>query len=105
MRQRTVLAAALIHQPEILVIDEPMVGLDPHSIRLVKDLFREYVEMDKTVLMSTHLLGVAEEVADRVAVMKQGKLMFEGHMDELSSETTGNRESLESLFLTLMGTE
>jgi len=104
MRQRTVFAAALIHQPEVLVVDEPMVGLDPHSIRLVKDLFREYVDMGKTVLMSTHMLSVAEEVADRVAVMKQGKIVFEGQVEKIRTENSGTNETLESLFLTLMGT-
>jgi len=104
MRQRTVFAAALIHQPEVLVVDEPMVGLDPHSIRLVKDLFREYVEMGKTVLMSTHMLNVAEEIADRVAVMKHGKIVFEGQVEKIRTENSGTNETLESLFLTLMGT-
>ncbi len=104
MRQRTVFAAALIHQPEVLVVDEPMVGLDPHSIKLVKDLFREYVGMGKTVLMSTHMLNVADEVADRVAVMKQGKLVFDGRVDQLRSEMLDEEETMESFFLTLMGT-
>ncbi len=103
MRQRTVFAAALIHQPDVLVVDEPMVGLDPHSIKLVKDLFREYVEQGKTVFMSTHMLNVAEEVADRVAVMKQGKLVFDGQVDQLHSEMPGEEETMESFFLTLMG--
>jgi len=104
MRQRTVFAAALIHQPEVLVVDEPMVGLDPRSIRLVKDLFREYVDMGKTVLMSTHMLSVAEEVADRVAVMKQGKLVYQGKIEQPRSEVSGVEKTLESLFLSLMGT-
>jgi len=103
MRQRTVFAAALIHQPEVLVVDEPMVGLDPHSIKLVKDLFREYVALGKTVFMSTHMLNVAEEVADRVAVMKQGKLVFDGKVDQLRSEILGREETMESFFLTRMG--
>ncbi|NOY30286.1 MAG: ABC transporter ATP-binding protein [Planctomycetes bacterium] len=104
MRQRTVFAAALIHQPEVLVVDEPMVGLDPHSIKLVKDLFREYVAQGKTVFMSTHMLNVAEEVADRVAVMKEGKLVFDGKVDQLRSEIPGTAETMESFFLNLMGT-
>lgn len=103
MRQRTVFAAALIHQPEVLVVDEPMVGLDPHSIRLVKDLLQEYTAQGKTVLMSTHTLTVAEEIADRVAVMKASELIFNGKVDQLRSEVKGG-DSLESLYLALMKT-
>ena len=102
MRQRTVFAAALIHLPEVLVVDEPMVGLDPHSIRLVKDLMREYVDAGKTVLMSTHMLNVAEEIADRVAVLKSGNLLFEGEVSELRSSVPDTGASLESLYLSLM---
>lgn len=102
MRQRTVFAAAMIHQPEILVVDEPMVGLDPHSIRLVKDLLKSYAESGKVVLMSTHTLTVAEEIADRVGVMRNGKVVFEGRVDELRSAIPGGGQSLESLYLALM---
>ena len=102
MRQRTVFAAALIHQPEVLVVDEPMVGLDPHSIRLVKDLLRNYADQGNTVLMSTHTLSVAEEIADRVAVMKTGELIFKGQIEELRSQVTTGADSLESLYLALM---
>lgn len=102
MRQRTVFAAALIHQPEILVVDEPMVGLDPQSIKLVKDLLREYVRMGRTVIVSTHMLSVAEEIADRVAVMKQGKLVFDGRVDQLRSKMSGSGDTLESLYLEIM---
>ncbi len=102
MRQRTVFAAALIHQPEVLVVDEPMVGLDPHSIRLVKDLLRSYADQGKTVLMSTHTLSVAEEIADRVAVMKTGQLIFEGRVEDLRSQVSATDDSLESLYLALM---
>ncbi len=105
MRQRTVFAAALIHQPEVLVVDEPMVGLDPHSIRLVKDLLRNYADQGKTVLMSTHTLSVAEEIADRVAVMKTGQLIFEGRVEELRSKVPSGGDSLESLYLALMESE
>ncbi|MDZ4659721.1 MAG: ABC transporter ATP-binding protein [Bythopirellula sp.] len=101
MRQRTVFAAALIHQPEVLVVDEPMVGLDPQSIRLVKDLLRAYADSGRTVLMSTHTLTIAEEICDRVAVMKSSQLVFSGPMAELRQlipETDGH---LESLYLAL----
>jgi ABC-2 type transport system ATP-binding protein len=102
MRQRTVFAAAMIHQPEVLVVDEPMVGLDPHSIRLVKDLLKSYAESGKVVLMSTHTLTVAEEIADRVGVMRSGKVVFEGRVEDLRSSIPGAGQSLESLYLALM---
>jgi ABC-2 type transport system ATP-binding protein len=78
------------------------VGLDPRSIKLVKDLLREYVAMGKTVLISTHMLSVAEEIADRVAVMKQGELVFDGRVDQLRSEIPGAGQTLESLYLAIM---
>lgn len=102
MRQRTVFAAAMIHQPEVLIVDEPMVGLDPQSIRLVKDLLKSYAESGKTVLMSTHTLGVAEEIADRVGVMKMGKVTFDGPVEKLRATIPNAGSSLESLYLALM---
>jgi ABC-2 type transport system ATP-binding protein len=102
MRQRTVFAAALIHQPRILVVDEPMVGLDPFSIRLVKDLMRSYANDGNTVLMSTHTLSIVEEIADRVCVMKSGDVLFEGTMEKLRRNLPTAGQSLESLYLALM---
>lgn len=102
MRQRTVFAAAMVHQPEVLVVDEPMVGLDPHSIRLVKDLLKSYSQEGKVVVMSTHTLAVAEEIADRVGVMRSGKVLFEGKVEELRTAIPGAGHSLESLYLALM---
>lgn len=102
MRQRTVFAAALIHQPDVLVVDEPMVGLDPHSIKLVKDLLQEYARGGRSVLMSTHTLSVAEEIAERIGVMKAGQLIFDGKKEQLREQLGGAGESLESLYLALM---
>jgi ABC-2 type transport system ATP-binding protein len=102
MRQRTVFAAAMIHEPEILVVDEPMIGLDPHSIRLVKDLLKWYAQSGRLVIMSTHTLTVAEEIADRLCVMRNGKMVFEGRVEDLRSAIPGAGESLESLYLALM---
>ncbi|MCA9237218.1 MAG: ABC transporter ATP-binding protein [Planctomycetales bacterium] len=102
MRQRTVFAAALIHDPEVLVVDEPMVGLDPQSIKLVKDLLQSYVRDGRTVLMSTHTLAVAEEIADRVGVMKTGKLMFDGRVETLRDVVEGTDGSLEAMYLAMM---
>lgn len=102
MRQRTVFAAALLHEPELLVVDEPMVGLDPHSIRLVKDLLKSYADSGKIVLMSTHTLEVAEAICDRVGVMKSGQVVFEGKVEEMRQLNPSAGQSLESLYLAMM---
>ncbi len=100
MKQRLVFATALLHAPEVLVVDEPMVGLDPRSMRLVKDLLRDRVRHGCTVFMSTHTLAVAEEIADRIGVMNNGRLQFLGTVDQLRHQLSSD-ESLEQLFLTL----
>lgn len=102
MKQRTVFAAALLHNPRVLVVDEPLVGLDPHSIRLVKDLLREEIAKGLCVLMSTHTLVVAEEIADRIGVMRQSKLLFVGTVEELRQMHPEGGHSLESLYLRIM---
>lgn len=102
MKQRTVFASALLHGPRVLVVDEPMVGLDPQSIRLVKDLMREQAASGTCVLMSTHTLTAAEEVSDRVGVMSRGNLMFEGTVDQLRQQTDGSEQTLETIYLSLV---
>lgn len=102
MKQRTVFAAAMLHDPRVLVVDEPMVGLDPQSIRLVKDLLRAEVADGLCVFMSTHTLTAAEEIADRIGVMRQSKLLFDGTVDDLRAAHPGSSTSLESLYLNLM---
>jgi ABC-2 type transport system ATP-binding protein len=98
MKQKVVLAAALLHQPEVLVIDEPMVGLDPRTIRVVKDLFVEHVQAGGTVFMSTHTLDIAEAMADRIGIIHHGQLIAIGTLAELRSEARHER-SLEEIFL------
>ncbi|MEQ8846859.1 ABC transporter ATP-binding protein [Botrimarina sp.] len=105
MKQRTVFAAALLHDPPVLVVDEPLVGLDPHSIRLVKDLLRERVDAGASVFMSTHTLAAAEEVADRVGVMQQGQVIFLGTVEEMRRLHPARDMTLERLYLTLVGGE
>ena len=100
MKQRLVFASALLHDPELLIVDEPMVGLDPRSMRLVKDLLKSRVRNGGTVFMSTHTLAVAEEIADRIGVMSQGRIQFLGTVAELREQLSSD-ESLEQLFLTL----
>ena len=103
MKQRTVFASALLHAPRVLVVDEPLVGLDPHSIRLVKDLLQKEVAAGMSVLMSTHTLSAAEEIADRIGVMHRGRLLFDGSLDDLRQQQHATDESLEGLYLRLVG--
>jgi ABC-2 type transport system ATP-binding protein len=109
MKQRTVFAAALVHDPPILIVDEPMVGLDPRSVRLVKDLMRRRAAAGTTVFMSTHTLSVAEELADVVGIIDQGRLRFLGPVAslhrQLQQQFGDRRVTLEDLFLALTGTQ
>lgn len=102
MKQRTVFASAILHNPNVIVVDEPLVGLDPHSIRLVKDLLRSKADEGKCVFMSTHTLSAAEELADRIGVMHRGRLLFLGTVDELRAERSAHGVPLESLYLSLL---
>lgn len=98
MRQRIVLSAALLHEPKVLIIDEPIVGLDPRSARLVKDTLKQKTKEGITVFMSTHLLEIVEELCDRIAIIKDGKIIHE----ETQSETTRRfNGQLEAMFLEL----
>jgi len=104
MKQKIVLAAALLHNPALLVIDEPMVGLDPRSVRAVKDLFVEHTQAGGTVFMSTHTLDIAEAVADRIGIIRRGQLIATGTLAEL--RTLARQEhSLEEIFLQLTESE
>lgn len=100
MKQRTVLASALIHKPDILLIDEPMVGLDPRTVRTVKDLMLEMTREGRTVFMSTHTLDVAEAVADRIGIIHHGQLVAEGTLKQLR-EQASDQARLEDIFLRL----
>jgi ABC-2 type transport system ATP-binding protein len=101
MKQRLVFASALLHDPTVLVIDEPMVGLDPRSMRVVKDLLQSQARQGRTVFMSTHTLAVAEEIADRIGVLNSGHLRFLGTLAELRQEMAAPQAALEPLFLEL----
>jgi ABC-2 type transport system ATP-binding protein len=101
MRQRLVFASALLHDPPILVIDEPMVGLDPGNVRAVKDRLRQCADAGAAVLMSTHTLALAEEIADRIGIMNHGRLHFLGTVADLQAELASHHASLEPLFLEL----
>ena len=103
MRQKLIIASALAHRPEVVVVDEPMVGLDPKGARLLKDIFRQLVARGGTVLMSTHTLEVAEATCDRIAIIRNGVIAASGTMDELRVQTASEGLTLEQLFLKLTG--
>ncbi len=105
MRQRLVFAAAFLHDPDVLVLDEPMVGLDPRSVRIVKDLLKAKTADGMTVFMSTHTLAMAEEMADRMGVMVQGNLKFLGTVSELREQVDTKTKSLENLYLEITASE
>ena len=99
-RQRVAIVSALLHDPEVFVIDEPMVGLDPQHARVVKDVLKERSVKGMTVLVSTHQLSVAEEMADRIGIIHNGKLIAVGNRDELRRQS-GASGALEDVFLAL----
>src|SRR5262245_28808470 len=100
MRQRTVFASALLHEPQVLIVDEPTVGLDPRSIRLLKDLLRREAERGATVFLSTHSLDVAQELADRIGIVDHGRLISCGTLASMRKQAALDG-SLEEVFLKL----
>ncbi len=105
MRQKILISSALIHQPEIIVVDEPMVGLDPRSARLLKDLFRTFVANGGTIFLSTHTLEVAEALCDRIAIISGGEIIALGSMDDLRAQAHAGGAHLEEIFLKVTGGE
>jgi len=103
MRQKLIISSALLHRPEAIVVDEPMVGLDPKGQKFLKELFRAFVERGGTVLMSTHTLDMVEEMCDRIGIISGGKILACGTMAEVRHQTEGGDAKLEELFLRLTG--
>lgn len=103
MRQKTAIAGALMHDPKVLVLDEPTIGLDPKSARLIKDILRQLAERGAAVFLSTHILEIAERMCDRIGIINNGELIAVGTMDELRSLDKTNQTSLEDIFLSLTG--
>lgn len=103
MKQKTSLMGALIHDPKLVILDEPTVGLDPRSAKIVKDVLRALCKMGKTVFMSTHILEIAERVCDRVGIINKGKLVAVGSVADLRSKSKEGVMSLEDIFLELTG--
>jgi ABC-2 type transport system ATP-binding protein len=101
MKQRLVVCAALIHQPRILVVDEPMVGMDPKGARTLKDLFRALAADGTTVFLSTHSISVAEEICQRIGIIQKGRLIACGTMADIHRQARGSNGNLESVFLEL----
>jgi ABC-2 type transport system ATP-binding protein len=102
MRQKAALAGALIHDPKLLILDEPLTGLDAAVARQVKDLLRERVAAGATVILTTHILDVAERLADRLGIIDHGRLVAEGTLEELRARAGSAQSSLEDLFLRLV---
>jgi ABC-2 type transport system ATP-binding protein len=105
MKQKVALAGALVHDPKLIILDEPLTGLDAGSARQVKNVLRERVAAGGTVIMTTHILEVAERMADRIGVIAGGRLIAEGTLDELRHKTGATASSLEDTFLTLVAEE
>jgi len=103
MQQKASLAAALMHDPRVLVLDEPTVGLDPKSARLIKDILRQMADRGAAVFLSTHILEIAERMCDRIGIINKGELVAVGTMDELRSLGKAGEVSLEDIFLGLTG--
>ncbi|MEM1563086.1 MAG: ABC transporter ATP-binding protein [Candidatus Bathyarchaeia archaeon] len=104
MKQKVVIISALMHKPELLLLDEPLSGLDPKSARIVKDLLRELAFQGVTTIMSTHILEIAQAMCDRIAIMYGGRLLALGTMDELRRKAKMPESGLEDIFLKLTGT-
>jgi ABC-2 type transport system ATP-binding protein len=103
MKQRLVMASALLHNPKVLVVDEPMVGLDPRGARLVKDIFKDLASKGMTVFMSTHTLEIVEQMCTRVAIINQGRIIAEGSVEDLGRMARMENSNLEPIFLRLTG--
>ena len=103
MRQKLIISSAFVHRPQVIVVDEPMVGLDPKAARILKDLFREYTNRGHTIMMSTHTLEVAESMCDRIGIIQGGKIRACGTMTDLRAHARDGTEGLESIFLRLTG--
>ncbi|HEY5047591.1 MAG TPA: ABC transporter ATP-binding protein [Rhizomicrobium sp.] len=103
MRQKVALAGALVHEPRLIILDEPLTGLDAGAARLVKDVLTERVRAGSTVIMTTHILEIAERMADRIGVISGGRLIAEGTLQELSAHMGNTGASLEDMFLAIVG--
>jgi len=104
MKQKTALISAFVHRPKLLLLDEPLSGLDPRSARIIKDLLRELASKGVAIIMSTHILEIAQAMCDRIAIMYEGRLLATGNMEELREMARLPGSNLEEIFLALTGT-
>jgi ABC-2 type transport system ATP-binding protein len=105
MRQKVALAGALVHEPKLIILDEPLTGLDAGAARVVKDVLKARVRAGSTIIMTTHILEVAERMADRIGIIAQGRLIAEGTLEDLSRHAGQSGSSLEDTFLALVAAE
>jgi ABC-2 type transport system ATP-binding protein len=105
MKQRLATCAALVHDPKVLIVDEPMVGLDPHGAKNLKEAFKRYARQGITIFLSTHSLNVAEELADNLAIIQKGSILTTGTLSDIRALTGKQDEGLEHMFLELTSTE
>jgi ABC-2 type transport system ATP-binding protein len=101
MKQRLIMSAAILHDPEVIIVDEPMVGLDPAGVRMIKSLFRDLAREGTTLFMSTHTLALAEDVCDRIGIIHRGVLIATGTVEELRRRARVREGDLEKVFLVL----
>jgi ABC-2 type transport system ATP-binding protein len=101
MKQRIALCGALVHAPQVLIVDEPMVGLDPHGARDLKESFKRYARSGMTVFLSTHSLNVAEELADLMAIIHKGQILVSGSLEHVRDSSNARNDALEDIFLEL----
>lgn len=105
MRQKIAVIAACVHEPQVIILDEPMVGLDPRSSFILKEILQKLCKENKTVFFSTHVMEVAEKLCDRIAIINKGQIVATGTLDELKALKGEQNASLEKLFLELTGSE
>lgn len=103
MRQKMMVIAALIHEPDVWILDEPLIGLDPESAHQLKEMMKEHAKKGHTVLFSTHVLEVAEKLCDRIIIIKEGKIIYQGTLKELKKQYT--KKDLEEIFLRMVQDE
>jgi len=104
MKQRLIIASAMIHEPKVIIVDEPMVGLDPKGAKLVKEVFKEWANDGATVFMSTHTLALAQEVCQQISIVNKGRIVASGTSEDLKKQA-GVEGNLESIFLTITGVQ
>lgn len=105
MKQKLALAGALIHKPQVMILDEPLTGLDAAAARQVKDLLTQFVKDGNTVVLTTHILEVAERMSERIAIINKGQIIAEGSLQELRVQSGDQQGTLEDVFLDLVGAE